>query len=63
MSKQTVLIVDDEPDIRELLDITLGRMGLYLCKELCEINNADLSYRITASGESCFRIALNQRTS
>jgi two-component system sensor histidine kinase PilS (NtrC family) len=38
-------------------------MGLYLCKELCEINNADLSYRITADGESCFRIALNQRTS
>ena len=28
MSKQTVLIVDDEPDIRELLDITLSRMGL-----------------------------------
>lgn len=25
---QTVLIVDDEPDIRELLDITLSRMGL-----------------------------------
>jgi two-component system response regulator PilR (NtrC family) len=24
----TVLIVDDEPDIRELLEITLGRMGL-----------------------------------
>ena len=23
-----VLIVDDEPDIRELLEITLGRMGL-----------------------------------
>jgi two-component system sensor histidine kinase PilS (NtrC family) len=38
-------------------------MGLYLCKELCEINNADLSYRLTANGESCFRIALNQRTS
>ena len=37
-------------------------MGLYLCKELCEINNADLSYRIAADGESCFRIALNQRT-
>ncbi|MEM6582643.1 MAG: response regulator, partial [Pseudomonadota bacterium] len=29
MSKQSVLIVDDEPDIRELLDITLGRMGLH----------------------------------
>ncbi|GAB3281095.1 sigma-54-dependent transcriptional regulator [Parahaliea aestuarii] len=26
--KQTVLIVDDEPAIRELLDITLSRMGL-----------------------------------
>ena len=28
MAEQTVLIVDDEPDIRELLEITLGRMGL-----------------------------------
>ena len=28
MSSQLVLIVDDEPDIRELLEITLGRMGL-----------------------------------
>ncbi len=28
MTQQSVLIVDDEPDIRELLDITLGRMGL-----------------------------------
>ncbi len=28
MTTQSVLIVDDEPDIRELLDITLGRMGL-----------------------------------
>ncbi len=28
MAKQTVLIVDDEPDIRQLLDITLSRMGL-----------------------------------
>jgi len=28
MTEQSVLIVDDEPDIRELLDITLGRMGL-----------------------------------
>ncbi|MFK7976306.1 MAG: PAS domain-containing sensor histidine kinase [Halioglobus sp.] len=36
-------------------------MGLYLCRELCEINNADLNYRPTASGESCFRIAMNQR--
>lgn len=28
MSTKTVLIVDDEPDILELLDITLSRMGL-----------------------------------
>jgi len=36
-------------------------MGLYLCKELCEINNADISYRRTATGESCFRLTLNHR--
>lgn len=36
-------------------------MGLYLCKELCEINNADLHYRTTTAGESCFRISLLQR--
>ncbi len=28
MNTQRVLVVDDEPDIRELLEITLGRMGL-----------------------------------
>ncbi|MFV8572626.1 sigma-54-dependent transcriptional regulator [Marinobacter sp. SBS5] len=28
MSKHTALIVDDEPDIRSLLEITLGRMGI-----------------------------------
>ncbi|WP_231871294.1 PAS domain-containing sensor histidine kinase [Halioglobus sp. HI00S01] len=36
-------------------------MGLYLCKELCEINNANLIYRPTDSGASCFRISLSQR--
>ncbi len=28
MSDRRALIVDDEPDIRELLGITLGRMGV-----------------------------------
>lgn len=28
MTKKRVLIIDDEPDIRELLDITISRMGL-----------------------------------
>ncbi|MEP5568057.1 MAG: ATP-binding protein [Halioglobus sp.] len=36
-------------------------MGLYLCKELCEINNANLNYRPTDTGESCFRISMTQR--
>ena len=35
MTQQTVLIVDDEPDIRELLEITLIRMGL---NTLCAAN-------------------------
>jgi two-component system sensor histidine kinase PilS (NtrC family) len=38
-------------------------MGLYLCKELCEINNAGLSYHPTPEGASCFRISMNQRAS
>ncbi len=36
-------------------------MGLYLCKELCQINDADISYRLTPREESCFRISVNQR--
>ena len=28
MSQQTVLLVDDEPDILQLLEITLARMNL-----------------------------------
>ena len=37
-------------------------LGLYLCKELCEINNATLNYRPTAGDESFFRIAIRQRS-
>ena len=28
MNKKQVLVIDDEPDIRELLELTLGRMNL-----------------------------------
>ncbi|MEP5766314.1 MAG: sigma-54 dependent transcriptional regulator [Halieaceae bacterium] len=50
MTGQTVLIVDDEPDIRQLLDITLSRMGLHTlsaadltaAKSLLAENQADL---------------------
>lgn len=36
---QKVLIVDDEPDIRELLEITLGRMNLDT-KSACDLSSA-----------------------
>lgn len=35
-------------------------LGLYLSKELCEINNSTLTYRPTDRGESCFRLAVTQ---
>lgn len=40
MNAQTVLIIDDEPDIRELLEITLLRMGL----ETASASNAGEAY-------------------
>jgi two-component system sensor histidine kinase PilS (NtrC family) len=36
-------------------------LGLYLCRELCEINNATLIYRTDTQGRSCFRIAVLYR--
>jgi two-component system sensor histidine kinase PilS (NtrC family) len=36
-------------------------LGLYLCRELCEINNATLNYRPDDQGRSCFRIAILYR--
>jgi two-component system sensor histidine kinase PilS (NtrC family) len=33
-------------------------LGLYICKELCEANQALISYRRTDQGESCFHIQL-----
>jgi two-component system sensor histidine kinase PilS (NtrC family) len=31
-------------------------LGLYICKELCEANQARLGYTINNAGKSCFRI-------
>ena len=39
MSQQTALIIDDEPDIRELLEITLGRMNLRT-RSACSVKEA-----------------------
>ena len=36
-------------------------LGLYMCKELCEINKATLVYRRTRSGKSCFRITISHQ--
>jgi len=33
-------------------------LGLYICKELCEANQAIISYRRTREGESCFHLQL-----
>jgi two-component system sensor histidine kinase PilS (NtrC family) len=33
-------------------------LGLYLCKELCESNGADINYRRTADGRSSFRLSM-----
>ena len=35
-------------------------LGLYLCKELCEINGTRLTYRRTKIGESAFRITFDR---
>jgi len=37
-------------------------LGLYLCKELCEINGAGLLYRRTDADESCFRVSLKMES-
>lgn len=39
MSQLTALIIDDEPDIRELLEITLGRMNLHT-RSACNVKEA-----------------------
>src|SRR5690554_3051010 len=46
MSNQRVLVIDDEPDIRELLSITLGRMGIEAdCVENLALAKAKLAER------------------
>jgi two-component system response regulator PilR (NtrC family) len=52
MNKRHILIIDDEPDIRELLEITIGRMGL-------ETTSAhDLSSALSALKNQQFHLCL-----
>ena len=37
-------------------------LGLYLCKELCESNGAEISYRRTHDGRSSFRLSLRMQS-
>ena len=37
-------------------------LGLYLCKELCESNSAEISYRRTHDGRSSFRLSLRMQS-
>ena len=52
MAKQTALIVDDEVDIRELISITLSRMGLET------VTASDLSEAHEELGEHAFDLCL-----
>ena len=38
-------------------------LGLYLCRELCELNNARLAYAPTSEGRSRFQVTLSQQES
>jgi two-component system sensor histidine kinase PilS (NtrC family) len=66
-------VIDDGPGVAETEQTKLFEpfyttvekgtgLGLYLSKELCEINNATLVYRPTEQGDSCFRVAVTQLT-
>ncbi len=52
MSTYRVLIIDDEPDIRELLEITLGRMGIETSTA------ADVNSALAALGKTTFNLCL-----
>ncbi len=57
---EDVADVEFDPEhLRRVLSNLLDNgLGLYMCKELCEINNATLAYRLDAADRSCFRIAI-----
>lgn len=68
--KQALIDVIDEgqgvapEDVPRLFEPFFSRskggsgMGLYLCRELCELNHADLFYHPTPGGASCFRMTV-----
>ncbi len=52
MNRPIALIIDDEPDIRELLEITLGRMGIESC------STADVASALDALKSQPFDLCL-----
>ena len=66
MNRPLALIIDDEPDIRELLEITLARMGIDSRSVMARASSAGpwmfMSPRMMKSSSSVSRVAIQSPT-